>query len=274
MTTPEGFGPRRASEDDGRRHPAGCGPAAGRSLSRLEARLHVTLSLEVFACTPFMSGPRICCRPYCSRSRASYKHLALEVLWSSVTSKAHLWDFTHAAVISWLQVMVVFQSIVLVWLFYAHLVLRFRWVPEIRDSVVPFLFGLGEFTLAEMLSPEHLHVWFYVLAAIFGFAQWATMTTFAAARKDRENDWFFSRFPESVWIRYGPPVVTVGSFLSLGALIHVIGASGILALVSVVIANLIVVGQLFLQRFYWNRSLALASSDGSAGSPRASAANP
>lgn len=84
--------------------------------------------------------------------------LALEVLWSNVTSKAHLWDFTHAAVISWLQVMVVFQSIVLVWLFYAHLVLRFRWVPEIRDSVVPFLFGLGEFTLAEMLSPEHLHV--------------------------------------------------------------------------------------------------------------------
>lgn len=188
--------------------------------------------------------------------------LALEVLWSSTSSSAQLWTWSRPAAIGWLQVSVVFQTIVLVWLFYAHLVMRFRWVPEVRDSIVPFLLGLGQFALAQMLSPELLHLWFYLLAAIFAFAQWATMTTFATARRDRENDWFFSRFPTSAWVRYGPSAGTVGAFLILGLAVHSAGPSGTLALIGTAIANVFVVLQLLLQRFYWKRSLELAAVSG------------
>lgn len=183
--------------------------------------------------------------------------LALEVLWSSVTSRADLWAGTRSSVVTWLQAAAVFQAIVLVWIFYAHLVMRFRWVPQLRDSILPFALGVGEFALAATLGPESLHVWLYGLAVVFAFAQWGTMSTFATAREDPENEWFFSAFPESPLIRHGPAAATVGVFLLLGVLVHSAGASGWLGVASGVVANIVIALQLLLQRIYWKRSLLL-----------------
>jgi hypothetical protein len=124
---------------------------------------------------------------------------------------------TTTSVITWLQIAAVFQSIVRVWVYYARLVMRLCWIPQFQDSITPFAFGVGEFALATQLGPESLHLWLYGLAAIFGFAQWATMSTFATARADPENYWFFSAFPQSRLVRYGPIAVTIGIFPPLGA---------------------------------------------------------
>jgi hypothetical protein len=183
--------------------------------------------------------------------------LALEVLWSSITSREDLWAATETSVITWLQIAAVFQVIVLIWVYYAHLVMRLRWIPQLQDSIIPFAFGVGEFALAALLGPQSLHLWLYGLAAIFGFAQWATMSTFATARGDPENDWFFSAFPQSRLIQHGPGAVTVGVFLLLGGLVQSVGASGLLGFVAVGTANVVVVLQLLLQRIYWRRSLRL-----------------
>ena len=64
--------------------------------------------------------------------------LALEVLWSSITSREDLWAATETSVITWLQIAAVFQVIVLIWVYYAHLVMRLRWIPQLQDSIIPF----------------------------------------------------------------------------------------------------------------------------------------
>jgi hypothetical protein len=56
--------------------------------------------------------------------------LALEVLWSSITSRDDLWTATTTSFITWLQVAAVFQTIVLVWVLYALCVLNIRPVPH------------------------------------------------------------------------------------------------------------------------------------------------
>ena len=83
------------------------------------------------------------------------------------------------------------------------------------------------------------------------------MSTFAAARADPENEWFFSSFPQRRLIQYGPAAVTVGIFLLLGALVQSTDGSGFLGFISVAVVNLVVALWLLLQRIYWRRSLRL-----------------
>ena len=80
--------------------------------------------------------------------------LALEVLWSSIASREDLWAANESSFIVWLQIAAVFQAIVLVWVYYTHMVMRLRWIPQLQDSIIPFAFGVGEFTLATLLGPE------------------------------------------------------------------------------------------------------------------------
>jgi hypothetical protein len=183
--------------------------------------------------------------------------LALEVLWNRAMTAEHLWHEGPDLWIGWLQVAAMMQLIVLVWVFYAHQVLRLSWVPSLRDSVFPFALGVGEFTLCAMLSPEQLHRWFYVLAALFVFAQFAVYSTFARAEKEPENAWFFEDFPTGVWIRHGPGAITVALFVGLGLLVGAFGPTGAAALSAVLVANVVMALQLLLQRIYWNRSLAI-----------------
>jgi len=183
--------------------------------------------------------------------------LALEVLWSSVNSQAHLWAPGPSRWIGWLQVAATLEIIVLVWLFFVHLLLRFRWVPTVRDSVMPFVFGVGEFTAAQMLGAEYLAHWFFLIAALFSFAQWATVGSFRVARQDPDNDWYFHRLPEGREIVHTPWLVTVSVFLGFGTWIAIAGPTGAVAMVGIVSVNVIVLLQLFMQHFFWTRSLRL-----------------
>ena len=183
--------------------------------------------------------------------------LSLEVLWSSAEESPHLWSGGAVAVAGWLQVAAVFETILLIWLYYAHLIMRFRWVPALRDSLVPFGLGIVQFVLAELLRPDHRHFWLYTLAGLFVFAAWASTAIFRSAQKDPDNDWYFVAVQDGLAARFGPVVVSVGGFLALGVLIQRSGAGGAFGVAAMGLANAILLGQIALQRFYWNRSLAL-----------------
>ena len=71
--------------------------------------------------------------------------LALELLWSRLTASEHLWRFDWVALLGWLQMSAVLLGIIEIWLMYTSLVLRLRWTPSTRDSVIPFVIGLLEF---------------------------------------------------------------------------------------------------------------------------------
>jgi hypothetical protein len=183
--------------------------------------------------------------------------LALEVLWSNLSGSDHLWAGGLGAAVGWLQVSAVFGGIVVVWLFYSSLVMRLVWVPSIRDSILPFIIGGAEFLMAEMLSPELRHLWFFLFAGIFGLSAWTSSTTFAMAKRDPDNAGLWDDFdPYSTGALVGP-IGVVGLLAAAGVGVWIWGATGLVALVAVGFANFALILQILAIRYFWNRSLGL-----------------
>jgi hypothetical protein len=65
--------------------------------------------------------------------------LALELLWSHVRESGYLFDTSWTALLTWMQVGTTFLGIVVIWIAYASIAMRFRWVPSTSDSVYPFV---------------------------------------------------------------------------------------------------------------------------------------
>ncbi len=183
--------------------------------------------------------------------------LALEMLWSRLGTSAHLWGSGWDAVVGWTQVAAMLVGILQIWLFYTSVALRFRWVPELQDSIVPFVVGILEFTLIGLMGPENLAAWFYLLALVFAVSAWASHTIFVRARQDPENREFFANVDPAGLEDF---LYAGGSVLALvlaGGLVQLTGSRGGLAFAGLLIAGGLLVYQIELTRRYWNRSIAV-----------------
>jgi hypothetical protein len=183
--------------------------------------------------------------------------LALEVLWSNLSTSDHLWAGGLGAVVGWLQVSAVFGGIVVVWLFYSSLVMRLVWVPTIRDSILPFIIGGVIFLLAEMLSPELRHVWFFLLAGIFGFSSWTSNTILVRAKLEPENAGLWDDFDPNGVGSLAAPIGVVGLLTVAGVGVWIWGATGLVALLAVSFANFALIVQVLVIRYFWNKSLGI-----------------
>jgi len=182
--------------------------------------------------------------------------LALEVLWSSIHSTPHLWQGGFAAVLGWLQALTVFLGILVMWIFYVSLVMRYRWKPRVNDSVVPFLLGVLEFTMAEMLEPRHLPLWFYVLASIFlGASATSFVMIRRAVREDEYSEAIVAELQGSLARNAAFAIALVGVLVLCGAAVQLAGPDGAVALVAVGVAITVLLVQAAIIRTYWNRSL-------------------
>jgi hypothetical protein len=184
--------------------------------------------------------------------------LSLEVLREGAQQAPHLWVPGPARLAGWLQVAGTFVSVMLVWVYYAQLVMRFRWVPSLRDSVIPFGFGLGQFALGELLEPGRMHVWLYVVAGLFLYAAWASTATLRAAEADPDNAWYLEIVAQGLLARFGIAAATVLALLALGGITQRVGSGGAWGVAAMLAANAILLFQLALQRHYWNRSVLAA----------------
>ncbi len=181
--------------------------------------------------------------------------LALELLWSYVRESDYLFDMTWSALLTWIQIGSSFFGIVLIWIVYASTAMRFRWVPSTSDSVYPFIIGILEFILIEMLAPAYMGWWFICLAIIFGLMTWVTHMKMRRARLDGENDEFFTKF-EPATMRDFYPVFTIISILFLaGVYLGISGDRGIVALAAVSVAIAGLVRQFFAAARFWELSV-------------------
>ena len=179
--------------------------------------------------------------------------LALEMLWSSMRSGEHLFAGGLPAWIGWLQVVAVFDGILVVWLFYASIVMRLSWTPRTRDSILPFAIGAAEFVLATLLAPELLDLWLYVLAAIFAVSSWTSFDIFTRARAEPRNAAFFAQARMGT---VATPIAFTGVIALSGVAVHALGPGGVTAALATSLANAALVAQIALIRGYWNRSMA------------------
>lgn len=67
--------------------------------------------------------------------------LALEFLWDHMRHRGDLFELSLAVIPGWLQIAVMFNLIIIIWLMYAGMLMRFRWTPTTMDSIFPFLAG-------------------------------------------------------------------------------------------------------------------------------------
>jgi hypothetical protein len=181
--------------------------------------------------------------------------LALELLWARLEDSAWLWVYGWDAVLGWTQVAAVFLGILLVWLVYTSIVMRFVWAPALRDSVAPFVVGILQFLMIGLLGPHWLGPWFYTLALIFAVMHWANHSTFVRARQDPENAEFFAQMSPATLRDFVPQAAQIAGLVGMGVLLQLSGHSGWLALAAVGFVIAAFLYQMENTRRFWNLTM-------------------
>lgn len=148
--------------------------------------------------------------------------LALELFWGRLQESHYLWQGGTDALVGWLQFGMLLLGIVEIWLLYVSMMLRFSWIPSMADTVVPFLVGLLEFAMIDMIGPETIGPWFFVLGLLFATATIATRVMLRKARRDPFNRWFFENIPPFNRGDYARDAIVVALLLGVGVLLWVI----------------------------------------------------
>jgi len=187
--------------------------------------------------------------------------LALELLWVHVTGEANLMQLSWLSVLSWLQIAVTLLGIMLIWLLYSSMTMRFSWVPSPGDSLVPIGIGLLEFTLIACLGLNYLMPWFLILAVIFGAMTAALHSIFRRARQDPDNRAFFSITAPATRRDFYPTVAVVSVLALFGISLGLTGDQRYLALIALIVAAGIHLHQIYLNHARWRTAMALKTSD-------------
>ncbi|PCI82159.1 MAG: hypothetical protein COB20_00710 [SAR86 cluster bacterium] len=177
--------------------------------------------------------------------------LALELMWSKIVESEWLWNFDLQALIGWGMILVVFLGILQVWVMYSAMVMGFIWQPYLRDSIIPFIIGIQEFMLVTLIGEEFNTLWLYVLGSIFITGNWVSHSSFRRARQEPENDEFFGKMKPATLRDFWPVMSIVTVLIVFGIAIDVAQSQTWLPLVALIIANIILVFQIFMSRRLW-----------------------
>lgn len=183
--------------------------------------------------------------------------LALELMWEHLGQQDYLYTWSYVALLSWLQIGASLLVVLLIWLVYGSLVMRFRWVPMTSDSMFPFLVGIVEFTLIATLGPSMLGQWFVTLAVLFGAMTSVSHVILRRARMDVENDSFFSNHAPTTRRDLYSPIATVAALTVVGVVLWFTGDRGWLAFITLLGATGLIAYQMWLNNFYWRRSMGI-----------------
>lgn len=177
--------------------------------------------------------------------------LALELYWSRLRESDYLWQWGWDAALGWLQLLVMLLGIMQIWLFYVSLVLRFSWLPTMEDTLTPFVIGLLEFAMVDLVGPDTLGPWFMVLALVFGVSIGASHMVMRRARRDPVNSYFFGQVDRANWRDYRVSGLAV-LVLALFGLVIWSGALPVsFSLVALLFALLALSYQLVMIHRYW-----------------------
>lgn len=183
--------------------------------------------------------------------------LALELLWVHITESPDLLVLDWSALLHWVQIAVTLLGIILIWLLYSSMTMRFSWVPTSGDSVIPFGIGILEFTLISLLGVVHLGAWFMTLACVFAAGYWAMQTIMRRARHEQTNAEFFSTIRPATFRDFLPAVVIVTLLLLIGLALWLTGHTGVFALSALLLSAALMFRQIHLSVLRWRQSMAL-----------------
>lgn len=181
--------------------------------------------------------------------------LALEFLWDHSRHRPELYETSWAALLGWLQIAASLNVIILIWLAYAGMVMRFRWTPTTADSVLPFFVGLIQFLMIDIMGPDKLGRWILVLALIFSTMSFVSHRVMRRARRDPANREFFEQFSPATLRDFVPQIIMITALTLVGSLLWQSGDYGWLAMCAL-IGSLIGLGyETYNASKYWTYSM-------------------
>ena len=187
--------------------------------------------------------------------------LALELYWSEIKDSPFLWQGGADALIGWLQLLVMLVGILLIWVLYVSFMLRFTWLPALEDTLIPFLIGVLEFALIDLMGRDLLSLWFPLFAAVFAVATAASHLTMRQARQDPANDYFFSQMPPASWRDYRATIGIVVIFCLFGLALWLCDNHAVAAVIALLIAFAALIYRFIQAKHYWMHSLSTELSD-------------
>ena len=183
--------------------------------------------------------------------------LALELLWSKGVESSFIWSFNYEALIAWGMLSASFLALLLIWAMYSTMVMGFIWNPLLRDSILPFVIGIQEFMMINLIDERFTPSWFLVIALIFISANWVSHSSLRRARQYEENSEFFADVNPAELKDFIPLFLLVGLFMAMGLLTSYVKDSQWIVLSAVIISNIILFAQLIGLRQLWRRIMGM-----------------
>jgi hypothetical protein len=181
--------------------------------------------------------------------------LALEFLWDHARKRDDLFELSIAVIPDWLQLAATFNVIIIIWLMYAGMLMRFRWTPTTMDSIFPFLVGLIEFLLIDIMGSELFALWIIVLALTFGSLVFIDHLAMRRARQDSANSEFFDQYAPATIRDFVPQIIMVVTLLLAGIWMEISGYYGWIRVV-VLIGVFVAIGyETHKTATYWKDSM-------------------
>ena len=181
--------------------------------------------------------------------------LALEFLWDHSRHRPELYEATATALLGWLQIAASLNVVILIWLAYAGMVMRFRWTPTTADSIWPFFVGLIQFQMIDLMGTENLGRWLVVLAILFALMNQVNHHAMKRARQDKANSEFFDQFSPATFKDFIPLYVTVAVLMIAGGLLWNSDNSGWPAIVALLVTALGLANEVRNAAKYWRVSM-------------------
>ena len=181
--------------------------------------------------------------------------IALESLWEHARDRPELYAYSWDALLGWLQIAITLNVIVLIWMIYVGLVMRFRWTPAMTDSILPFLVGLIQFLMIDLMGPENLGKWILVLGLIAVVVTSLDHSSMRRARRDPDNREFFEKIPAAEWRDFIPQGISVLFSVVAGAWLWYSGDYGWIALLVLLFALTAMAYNAYIQAKFWRVSM-------------------
>lgn len=181
--------------------------------------------------------------------------LALEFLWDHTRHRTDLFELSVVVIPGWLQIAATLNVIIIIWLMYAGMLMRFRWTPTTMDSVFPFVIGMIQFLLIDIMGTEYFALWIIVLALTFGVLVYIDHRAMRRARRDEANHEFFDQYAPATIRDFLPQIVMGVTMLSAGIWLQLSGHQGWFRVV-VLVGVFIAIGyETHKTAIYWRNSM-------------------
>jgi hypothetical protein len=94
--------------------------------------------------------------------------------------------YQQFTVVRWLLVLVNFGVVITIWHTFTMHITLWRWIPDLRDTIIPFMIGAVELVFNHTISLS-LSAWLFIMAIIASMAMLAIWYVGQRAKEEDEN---------------------------------------------------------------------------------------